>query len=443
MGAPAPGAVETRTRETLARIEASMAGGEAIFLSVDSAGAVAAAAEADARAGLGRARGPLDGALVAVKDNLAMAGRPWTAGIAGWRDRVAAADATAVARLRAAGAVILGGVNLHEGALGATTDNDAFGRCMNPLGPDAQGNALTPGGSSGGSGAAVAAGLADLALGTDTMGSVRIPAAYCGICGAKPTAGLIGRAGLAYLAPTLDTVGPLTRRAADLWPALEALAGVDPEDPDARPARGGWSARPDISLRGVRLGLPKQIETVDCEPAVREGLARAVEVAKRLGARVVALDLEGWDPGRARRGGLLISEAEGAVEMASLMETQGAISDHLAALLAYGRDAGALRMVDAYARIRAAAAACARGLAECDALILPTAPQRAFPHGTPAPANQADFTALANFAGAPAVTLPVPLAGETLPASVQLLGAPWSEARLTAWAEALDLALNP
>ncbi|MEE3101494.1 MAG: amidase, partial [Pseudomonadota bacterium] len=338
---------------------------------------------------------------------------------------------------RAAGAVILGGVNLHEGALGATTDNAAFGRCVNPLGAG-----LTPGGSSGGSGAAVAAGLADLALGTDTMGSVRIPAAYCGICGAKPTAGLIGRSGLAYLAPTLDTVGPLTRRAAELWPALEALAGVDPDDPDARPARGGWSARPDISLRGVRLGLPRQIEAVDCEPAVRAGLMRAVEAAKRLGARVVELDLHGWDPGRARRGGLLISEAEGAAEMAALMDRQGAISDHLAALLAYGRDAGALRMVDAYARARAAAAACARGLAECDALLMPTAPQRAFPHGAPAPANQADFTALANFAGAPAVALPVPLEGETLPASVQLLGPAWSEARLTAWAEALDEALN-
>lgn len=427
------GPVEAETARRLAAAEADEAGLNA-FLRLDRDRALSEARASDARTGAPRA---LEGVIAAVKDNLAVAGAPWTAGIGGRRDLIADRDATAVARLRAAGAVILGGLNMEEGALGAVTDNPWFGRCGNPLGP-----LLTPGGSSGGSGAAVAAGLVDLALGTDTMGSVRIPAAYCGVCGLKPTAGLVGRGGLALLSPTLDTIGPLTREAAGLWPAIRALAGLDPDDPDSRPAPKGWSARPDLSLRGVRLGVPRQIESVETEPEVREGLARAAAAAEDAGAEVREIDLPGWDPARARRGGLLLTEAEGAVECADLLAAEGAVSDHFRGLLEYGARAPSARIVEALARIRAAAAACARGLAEADALLLPTAPQRAFRFGDPVPANQSEFTALANFAGAPAVALPVPLPGEALPASVQLLGPAWSEARLTAWAEALEARLK-
>lgn len=439
--ASGPGGVLAAVEDRLARIAADP--GAAIFLAVDAAGARAAAAAADARSAAGILLGPLDGRLVAAKDNLAMAGLPWTAGIEGRRGLVAGADAGTVARLRAAGAVVLGGVNLHEGALGATTDNEAFGRCANPAAPG-----CTPGGSSGGSAAAVAAGLADLALGTDTMGSVRIPAAYCGLAGIKPTRGLVGRSGLAFLCPSLDSIGPLARRAAELWPALSVIAGPDAGDPESLPAPADWAARPAVSLAGVRLGTPRQIEAVDCEPEVRAAFRAMLDRARALGAETVELDLAGWDPGRARRAGLLLSEAEGAVEMAGLLSAAEAdpapdpapITPYLRALLAYGRDAGAARVVEAHARLRAAAAACLRGLAEVDALILPTAPQRAFPHGTPAPANQADFTALANFAGVPAVAIPAPVPAEAgaLPASIQLVGPAWSEARLLAWAEAFE-----
>ena len=393
------------------------------FIRVDAEDAHAAARACDARRAAGERLSPLDGLTVAVKDNLAVQGKVWTAGIAGRCDLIADSDAGAVAQLRAAGAVLIGGANMEEAALGAVTDNPAFGRCMNPLG-----EGLTPGGSSGGSAAAVAAGLADLALGTDTMGSVRVPAAYCGIAGIKPTFGAIGRRGLAMLAPSLDTIGPMAREVRLLRPALVAMGTAE--------ARAEWSDTPaHTSLAGIRFLIPTQLETVDFETAVLNGLHRAREAILRLGGSVAELDLAGWHPGKARRAGLLVTEAEGADELAELIDRPDAISDHLRSMLIYGRDAPPEKLTAARAAISAAAQSVDRAFAGADAILLPTAPQRAFPHGTPVPANQADLTALANFAGCPAVVLPVALPGEDLPASVQLIGPRWSDPVLLAWAE--------
>ena len=156
----------------------------------------------------------IDGAVVLVKANIAVEGLPWHAGIKAYERRIAREDAACVAALKAGGAIIVGTVNMEEGALGAVTDNPWFGRTLNPWG--AEGEAITPGGSSGGSGAAVAAGLCVMALGTDTMGSVRIPAAYCGVSGLKPSRGAIPTDGVIALSTTLDHVGPITRSARDL-----------------------------------------------------------------------------------------------------------------------------------------------------------------------------------------------------------------------------------
>ncbi|MEM1314260.1 MAG: amidase [Pseudomonadota bacterium] len=429
----------------LARIEAED-GVLRSFIRVDAEAARSAAAVADGRRARGMTSGPLDGVATAVKDNLAVAGAPWTGGLGGWRARVATEDAAVVARLKSAGAIVLGGLNMEEGALGAVTDNAAFGRCLNPLGPLGEG-ALTPGGSSGGSAAAVAAGFVDLSLGTDTMGSVRIPAAYCGLFGLKPTHGLIPRSGMACLAPSLDTIGPLARDPALLWPAVLAMAGLDSGDPEARPAPKGWDVRPEASLRGLVLGVPTSLEEMEIEAEVLAGFERAQAAARAAGAQIIEVATPGWEPSRARRGGLLVSEAEGAVEMAELLASDDpeAATEGFRALLDYGARASSARLVDAYGRVRAAAGAAHRALGECHAALLPTAPQRAFRHGAPIPANQADLTAWANFAGLPAVALPVPSKGgpaeggpsEGLPASVQLMGPAFSEARLTAWAEAL------
>ncbi len=168
----------------------------------------------------GRA-GQLAGLTVGIKSNIAVADLPWTGGMGVYRDRIATRDAEVVARLRAAGATILGTLNMHEAALGATTDNAFYGRTHNAHRHD-----YTPGGSSGGSGAAVAAGLCDVALGTDTMGSVRIPAAYNGVYGLKPTHGAVSQDGLAMLEPSLDCIGPLARDLDELervWGVLKPL----------------------------------------------------------------------------------------------------------------------------------------------------------------------------------------------------------------------------
>jgi aspartyl-tRNA(Asn)/glutamyl-tRNA(Gln) amidotransferase subunit A len=395
------------------------------FIRVDADEARAAAEESDMRAESGETLSPLDGLTVAVKDNLAVRGKPWTAGIEGHRNLIATRDSAAVTALRAAGAVILGGLNMEEAALGAVTDNPHFGRCYNPL---AEG--FTPGGSSGGSGTAVAAGLVDLALGTDTMGSVRVPAAYCGIAGIKPTFGAIDRDGLAMLCPLLDTIGPMARDVSLLWPALQALAAKDVPD--------NWTDRTErTDLSGLRFGIPRQLADVDCEPEIITGLKIAKRAIRTLGGTVIEIDLPGWNPGKARRAGLLITEAEGAVELADLMNQPDAISDHLRHLLEYGRNASTEKLEAARNEIAKAAKVTADAYQLVDAILMPTTPQRAFAHDTPAPANQADLTALANFAGCPAVAIPVSLTGETLPASVQLMAPRWHDANLLGWAEQL------
>ncbi|MFT5447319.1 MAG: aspartyl-tRNA(Asn)/glutamyl-tRNA(Gln) amidotransferase subunit A [Gammaproteobacteria bacterium] len=408
-----------------------------IFLDLDAEGARAAAQASDDRA---TPMGTMDGKLLGIKANFAVKGLPWSAAIIGLKDRIASQDAGAVARLRDAGAIILGTVNMHEGALGAVTDSPGFGRCANPLIHD-----HTPGGSSGGSAAAIAAGFVDCALGSDTMGSSRIPAAYCGVAGIKPTDALIGRSGLALLSPSLDVIGPLAANVRDLWPVLQTLAGPNSADALLQPLPRNWPLAPEwrTDLQAVRIGLPAQIADVDCEPEILLGLQRAATALTALGAQVIPVDIVGWAPGHARRGGLLLTEAEGAVENAALLAgPQGTITPAFRAALEYGRDASSARLVDALARIANTGAACARAMVGIDALLMPTAPQRAFAHGSEVPANQADFSALANFSKRPAVSLPVPLSGEILPASVQLVGHPGDDPRLLSIADVLDRALN-
>lgn len=359
---------------------------------------------------------------VLVKDNIAVAGMPWTAGLAAYAGRIAETDAPCIAALRHAGATILGKLALHEGALGATTD---FPRpCFNPLRAG-----YTPGGSSGGSGAAVAAGYVRAAIGSDTMGSVRIPAAYCGVVGLKPTAGLIGRSGVTPLSATLDTVGVVAATPREALAALAAMVTPDEADPAWLPAPPGWDAVPDIA---PRLALARPAWDAPMEAAIADA-ARAALAGLSLDEAPMLL----WRPGAARRAGLLLVEAEGAVVHAALLDDPTAASAGFRSALAYGRDAGTPRLVRALEEIARARAAAWRALASADALVLPTTPQRAFPQGAPTPADQADFTALANLAGLPAIAFPVPAPDGGLPGSLQLVGPPWSEGRLVAIAERL------
>ncbi|HUA53758.1 MAG TPA: amidase, partial [Candidatus Sulfotelmatobacter sp.] len=299
------------TRYALARIEGP---GRALnaFVVVCGGDAMRAAEAAAARAAAGRRLGPLDGIPVALKDNIDVAGMPTGNGFGGaapWR--VPTEDAEVTRRLRAAGAVILGKLAMHEGALGATNDNPHTGRTFNPHGPD-RAPGLTPGGSSGGSAAAVGAGLCAAALGTDTGGSVRLPAAYCGVVGLKPSYGLVSPRGVVPLSYRLDHVGPLTRTVADAALMLQVLAGFDPECPEARRFPPLALSGTPASLAGLKLGVPRNLGDEPAEPAVLAAFRSACAVLERLGAAIETVGLPTYDMARGRRALLVRVEVEGA-----------------------------------------------------------------------------------------------------------------------------------
>lgn len=352
--------------------------------------------------------GPLAGLTVGVKSNIMVKGLPWTGGMGLYRDRIASRDAECVARLRHAGAAILGTVNMHEAALGAHTDNAFYGRTHNPHRHD-----YTPGGSSGGSGAAVAAGLCDIALGTDTMGSVRIPAAYCGVYGLKPSHGGISEDGLAYLEPSLDCIGPLARDLDVLERAWTVLAN-----------------NPGEQVPLARALVLKGQGGVAVEPAVEAGFDAAV---RALGLPVEALEL----PERltdVRMAGLV---AAGHWLIADLgpdyRDDNPGLSDELKFILKI--TAGMERRPQVLGHTRAALG---DALGADGVLIMPTAPQVAFAHGTRAPSNQADFTCLANVAGLPAISLPAGWSEDGLPVGVQLVGPAGTERSLITLARQID-----
>lgn len=348
----------------------------------------------------------IDGAVVLVKANIAVEGLPWHAGIKAYERRIAREDAACVARLKAAGAVIAGTVNMEEAALGAVTDNPWFGRTLNPWGKD--GEAITPGGSSGGSGAAVAAGLCIMALGTDTMGSVRIPAAYCGVSGHKPSRGAIDTGGVTALSTTLDHVGPLTRSARDLSAFLAALSG-QPQ-------------RPQKGLTGVTIGRWRFEDDLECAPDVMATFETALARLDAAGARIVDVRPKHYAYGKSRRAGLLISEIEALhVHGAQLQKTPEGFSQGLRDLLGWAARQSAEKIDAAYDLVRAAENDAADWFEACDLVVAPTALEPAFAFGQTAPAGQADLTAFADMAGVPATAVPMGLTGAGLPVSIQFL----------------------
>lgn len=379
------------------------------------------------------ADGILSGMCIGTKDNIALAGHPWTAGIAARIGCIAARDAHVVSLLRQAGATVLGGLNMDEAALGATTDNPHFGRTLNPLDPT-----RSPGGSSGGSAAAVAAGLVDLALGSDTMGSVRIPAAYCGVMGLKPTRGRIGRSGVHPLAPELDTVGFFARDPAGLERLLTALTAFDADDPASRIMPRGAVPR---DLSQLTIGVPTCVASVPCDPAVSKALAAAQSALERAGATVRPVDMAGWDAAALESATFLWTEAQAALALADDLDRPGGVSDALSKMLDYGRRVSSAKLVAARAQMDNSSAAADRAFATVDLLLTPTTPHLAFAFDTPVPQQQAIFTVLANVAGLPALAVPVLLPASRLPASVQLMGPAWSDTQLLAAATAMLAAL--
>ncbi len=355
----------------------------------------------------------IDGAFVLVKANIAVEGLPWHAGIKAYERRIAKQDAACVAALKRAGAVVAGTVNMEEGALGAVTDNPWFGRTLNPWSKD--GEALTPGGSSGGSGAAVAAGLCVMALGTDTMGSVRIPAAYCGVSGLKPSRGLISTDGVIALSTTLDHVGPLTRSARDLPAFVSALSGV----PD----------RQERGLAGLRIGRWRFEDELDADPAVSIAFDQALAQLHEAGAEIVDVAAQAYQYGHTRRRGLLISEIEGhQIHVDALERAAEGFSEHFRRLLAWGASQSADKARGAYDAVAGVEADARTWFDQVDLVVSPTALEPAFEFGADIPAGQADLTAFADMAGTPAAAVPMGLSEAGRPLSLQIMAAHGSDA---------------
>ncbi|MBO9663270.1 amidase [Dokdonella sp.] len=395
-----------------------------------SESAAADAAASDARRREGRTIGRLDGLPVAIKDNLDAAGLPTTLGLPGRRAFVAGQDSAAVARLRAAGAVILGKTNLDEGALGTATINPHYGATQNPLR-----EGYTAGGSSGGSAAAVAAGLAAFALGSDTLGSVRIPASHCGLYGLKPTFGEISTRGLARGARRLDCVGILARSVPDLAVVLQVLDAFDPADPRSRKRRVPL-ATPDWEPGRLRSGVLVDLSEVGVEGEVAAVFQRAVQTLDGCLGETRRVDFSDYDFARMRRSALLVMEAELGVELiGDLADTRAPLSPRLRAMLDYARAKSAVDYAAADRVLDEAVLKARRLFAEVDVLVLPTVAHGPYPIDAGERANDADLTSFASLAGCPAVSLPMGTLPDGFPVGLQLVGAPGSDLRLLELAE--------
>ncbi|MFV8784207.1 amidase [Microbulbifer sp. SA54] len=403
------------TARTLAAITRSQDSINA-FVHVDREGAMRAALEADVRMRQGQRLSAFDGLTCAVKDNIDVAGMPTANGL-GYRDSapVAVEDAPVVARLRAAGVIVLGKLNMHEIALGATNDNPHWGRCENPLRAG-----FTPGGSSGGSGAAVAAGLCAFALGTDTMGSVRIPASYCGVAGLKPGRDQISMAGVTRLCRQLDTVGPLARSARDLralWPLLSEVTATELQPPQ------------EVDLTSVRWAVMRDCAEAGVEGEIAEAfqsLSESLPGTEPLSRSFAAIDFSA-----IRRAGLLLCEAEANVTFAAELQQQPHLfSEQLQGLLQWGAQRSAPDLVRATDVVEAAGSWLRRQLQGADFLLTPTAPQTAFAFADRAPVNQANLTSVANMAGFAAASIPLGISAGGLPFGVQVIGRPGAESAL-------------
>ena len=273
-------------REHLARIEAANPQLNA-FNTIAADRALDKAAGIDRRRAAGDTLGPLAGVPVAIKDNLCLRGVRTTASSRILDRYRPAYDATAVTRLEAAGAIVVGKTNCDEFAMGSSNENSAYGPVRNPWASD-----RAPGGSSGGSAVSVAARLVPLALGSDTGGSIRQPAALSGVVGLKPTYGRVSRYGLIALASSLDQVGPFTRTVGDAAAALGQLAGIDPSDSTSldQPV-ADYMAALTGDVRDVRIGVPRRFITEDVDAAVLHAFDAALDVLRSAGARIVDVEL--------------------------------------------------------------------------------------------------------------------------------------------------------
>ena len=435
------------------------------FLTVTREHALAQAAAADARFHAGQPRGPLDGVPVALKDLFCTRGIRTTSGSKILERFVPPYDATVVARLIEAGAVVLGKVNMDEFAMGSSTEHSGFFTTRNPWDVD-----RVPGGSSGGAAAAVAAGMAAASLGTDTGGSIRQPAAFCGTVGLKPTYGRVSRYGVIAFASSLDQVGPFARTVEDVALMLQVIAGADPMDSTAVATPvPDYRAELGRGIEGLRIGIPTEYFIDGMSPEVESAVRAAIATLERLGARTEPVSLPHTEYGLAAY--YVIAPAEASSNLARYDGVK------------YGlRAAGGKDLIDMYAKTRAAGfgdevkrrimlgtyalsagyydAYYGRALKvrtlvrrdfedafeRVDLIAAPTTPGVAFKLG-----EKADplsmylndvLTIPVNLAGLPGISVPAGFTGGGLPIGLQLIGRAFDEATVLRAAHAYERATD-
>ena len=440
------------------------------FLHVDADGALATADDVDARRAAGEPLGPLAGVPLALKDILAMKGVPTTCGsriLEGWRPPY---DATVVERLRAAGIPILGKTNMDEFAMGSSTEHSAYGPTHNPWDLD-----RIPGGSGGGSAAAIASFEAPLAIGTDTGGSIRQPAAVTGTVGVKPTYGGVSRYGLVALASSLDQAGPCTRTVMDAALLHSVIGGHDPRDstsiPDPMPDVVAAAARADV--RGMRIGLVRELTGEGYQAGVEQRFREAVEILEHLGAEVVEVSCPHFEyalgayylilpsecsSNLARfdgmRYGLRVGDdGDRSVEEVMSLTREAGFGPEVKRRIMLGTYALSSGYYDAYyGQAQKVRTLIQRdfeaAFAQCDVLVSPTAPTTAFRIGEKVDDPLAMYlndvaTIPVNMAGNCAMSLPVGLAPEdSLPVGMQIMAPAMADDRLYLVGGALEGALR-
>ena len=451
---------------SLARIAATD-GKVGAFLSVAAERARAAAAAADARAASGERLSEFDGVPVAVKDLFATKGLATTAGSRILEGFVPPYDATVIERLEGAGAVLVGKLNMDEFAMGSSTENSGFHPTANPWDLS-----RTPGGSSGGSAAAVAARQVQGSLGTDTGGSIRLPASFCGVVGVKPTYGRVSRYGVVAFASSLDQVGPLARTVEDAALLLGRIAGHDPRDmtSSTRPV-DDYLASLEAGARGLRIGVPREWFRGGLDAGVERSVRAALATYEKLGAKLTEISLPHSKYGiaayyliapaeassnLARYDGVrfgLRAEAKGLREMYSETRERGLGAEPKRRIM-LGTYALSSGYYDAYyLRAQKVRTLIRRDFDEafqtCDLVAGPVAPTVAFKLGErtqdPLQMYLADvFTITCNLAALPGMSVPCGLHAESgMPVGLQLLGRPFDEATLLRAARALEREIPP